>query len=293
MVAYVTGRKAATAGQPGMMGPLAAVALKTAAAIPWEAVFAGGSLLGSGAVKTAQRGSSDSVRPMRGPGKDAKTTSKAPATPRKWTAGPGCQAADNALLTLGYLQGLSRGNNGFGVLAMGKDRLEEGAKGASTAGKPELAAQMRQVAATLPEVHDKKTAREAAKALKPLADEAWELARVCKGSQDKAAQRPNPHQLPSVATTEEPLSMAKWAKAKRTDDLCNACAVPSAAEFYMAELEQVGRQDLAQELSDLNASNKGDGLKLAKALDKIKSRVPQISDSLKAIDLEVQRSMRE
>ena len=280
-VAHVTGRTpgAGIAIPKGMAGPLAAMALKTAFSVPWEAIFAGGSLVGSGALNTQ--------RATRA------ATPKSKIKANKWTPGPGCLAADNALLTLGYLEGLSRGNQGFGVLAMGRDRLEEGAQAAATAGDQRLAQRMHQVAATLPQVHDQESAQKAAEALKPLTDEAWVLARACKTSHEKVRLNKEEEPLTMMNKEEEPLTMVEWAGTARTDDLCNACAVPSAAEFYMDELAEIGRQDLALELSELNLANEGDSLQLARALDTMKDRVPQISDALRRIDLEVQRSMRE
>ena len=92
---------------------------------------------------------------------------------------PGCAAADAALLVQGYLDGLSRGNGGFGVLALGKVRLEEGAASAEGMGQRQLATELRAVAAQLPAVRTKEDAAKVGQELRPVADKAWRLGRIC------------------------------------------------------------------------------------------------------------------
>ena len=92
---------------------------------------------------------------------------------------PGCAAADACLLVQGYLDGLSRGNGGFGVLALGKTRLEEGAASADQMGQRQLAIEVRAVAAQLPSVRTKEDAAKVAQELRPVADKAWRLGRIC------------------------------------------------------------------------------------------------------------------
>ena len=94
---------------------------------------------------------------------------------------PGCTAADNALLVHSYLSNLADGKPGFGVLRIGKERLEEGAKAAAHLGHPEIAAEMTAIAVELPNVRDPEAARMAAEKLKPVVDAAWGLGQTCKG----------------------------------------------------------------------------------------------------------------
>ena len=92
---------------------------------------------------------------------------------------PGCAAADACLLVQGYLDGLSRGNGGFGVLALGKTRLEEGAVAAQGMGQSQLAAEMQAVAVQLPSVRAKEDAAKLAQDFRPVTDKAWRLGRIC------------------------------------------------------------------------------------------------------------------
>ena len=100
-------------------------------------------------------------------------------------AKPGCAAADATLLVQGYLDGLARGNGGFGVLALGKTRLEEGASTAAGMGQSQLAAEMRAVAAQLPNVRSRDDAAKVAQQLRPVTDKAWRLGRICGLSRKK------------------------------------------------------------------------------------------------------------
>lgn len=93
--------------------------------------------------------------------------------------GPGCRAADSCLLVHGYLIHLAEGQSGFGVLRVAKERLEEGAASAEQLGKGQLAAEMREVAQELPQVHTAEQAAALAPRLKELSDETWELGRLC------------------------------------------------------------------------------------------------------------------
>ena len=97
------------------------------------------------------------------------------------TERPGCTAADNALLVHGYLSNLADGKPGFGVLRIGKERLEEGAKAAAHLGHPEIAAEMTAIAAELPNVRDPEAARLVAEKMKPVVDASWGLGQTCKG----------------------------------------------------------------------------------------------------------------
>jgi len=94
---------------------------------------------------------------------------------------PGCTAADGCLLVHSYLINLAEGKQGYGVLQIGAERMEEGARAADQIGQRELAQEMRQIAQELPNVHEPGAARALAQKLKPLADQAWDLGRRCKG----------------------------------------------------------------------------------------------------------------
>ena len=95
---------------------------------------------------------------------------------------PGCTAADAALLNLSYLEGLSRGLGHFGVLQVGRERLEEGAKAAQQLGHADLAREMRAIAQELSQVRDEAGAAALADRLRPVADRAWPLGASCKGA---------------------------------------------------------------------------------------------------------------
>lgn len=96
---------------------------------------------------------------------------------------PGCTAADETLLVHGHLQGLAAGLGGFGVLHESKRRLERAAEAASMGNEPELAMQLRRVAAQLPDVRDEEAAKRVAAELQPLLPVAWEMGRRCGGIQ--------------------------------------------------------------------------------------------------------------
>ena len=107
---------------------------------------------------------------------------EAPLAPQerpKEVTKPGCTAAESAILSLGFLDGLAEGMKGFGVLRQGKEYLEQGARAAESLGKTELAKEMRSIAAELPEVRTTEQARDLAQRLRPLKAQAWELGRQC------------------------------------------------------------------------------------------------------------------
>ena len=107
---------------------------------------------------------------------------KPASTGLMYSGGPGCKAADATLLNLSYLEGLSRGLGGFGVLRVGRERLEEGAKAAQQLGHADLAREMRAIAEELPQVRDATNAAALADRLRPVADRAWSLGASCKGA---------------------------------------------------------------------------------------------------------------
>ena len=94
---------------------------------------------------------------------------------------PGCTAADATLFNLSYLEGLSRGLGGFGVLRVGRERLEEGVRAAHQMGQTSLAGEMHAIAQELSEVQDPAAAAVLAEKLRPVADRAWALGRRCGG----------------------------------------------------------------------------------------------------------------
>ena len=105
-----------------------------------------------------------------------------PGRPAPGLAKPGCTAADEAIVALGHLEGLARGNEGFGVLRVSKERLEKAAAAAEGLKHPEIAAAMRAVAAQMPGVHTRAGAQALADELRPVVDQAWDLGRRCKDS---------------------------------------------------------------------------------------------------------------
>ena len=142
--------------------------------LPWEHMVRFGSGA-AGAVAATRRAPPKAVAPP--PPKPAPAPKPAPPLTR-----PGCTAADSALLNLSYLEGLSRGLGGFGVLRVGRERLEEGAKAAQQLGQANLAGEMRAIAQELPRVRDASAAAALAEKLRPVADQAWSLGASCKGA---------------------------------------------------------------------------------------------------------------
>ena len=127
---------------------------------------------------------------------------KPASTGLMYSGGPGCKAADATLLNLSYLEGLSRGLGGFGVLRVGRERLEEGAKAAQQLGYHDLAREMRVIAQELSQVRDEAGAAALAEKLRPVADRAWGLGASCKGSMmpqqlggGRAKRVPSPYNL--------------------------------------------------------------------------------------------------
>jgi hypothetical protein len=97
-------------------------------------------------------------------------------------ARPGCTAADNGGMALYHLDGLGyHGKTNFGVLRVSKEKLEEAAQAAQSAGDPQIATEYRAIAQGLPEVRDAAKAQEMAERLRPVAFRAWELGAKCKG----------------------------------------------------------------------------------------------------------------
>lgn len=110
------------------------------------------------------------------------TATPAPA-PRHAIAKPGCTAADEAAVALFHLDGLARGKGGFGVLRVSKERLEKAADAAAYLKRPEVAEEMRAIAAELPSVHTPEAALALKNRLEPVVyDKTWDLGRSCKGA---------------------------------------------------------------------------------------------------------------
>jgi hypothetical protein len=99
---------------------------------------------------------------------------------------PGCTAADETLLVHAYLDRLAAGEQGFGVLAIGKQRLEAAAQGARERGREDLAGEILAVADDLPSVQSPERAREVLRRLEPIIPETWELGRTCKAASNPA-----------------------------------------------------------------------------------------------------------
>ena len=92
---------------------------------------------------------------------------------------PGCQIADACLVVHGYLVELSENQGGYGVLKIGKKRLEEAAVIAEDIGKEDLAESMREVCEKLPDVHTADAAAELAEEMESIKKQAWRLGRAC------------------------------------------------------------------------------------------------------------------
>ncbi len=104
-----------------------------------------------------------------------------PVSESRPMARPGCTAADETIVVLGHLQGLSNGWKGFGVLAMDQDRLEKAAVGAEIMGADNVAGRLRVEAAALPAVRDEGAATAAVERLNAIWHETWDLGRRCGG----------------------------------------------------------------------------------------------------------------
>jgi len=98
---------------------------------------------------------------------------------------PGCTAADESLMVLGYLNGLAQGKGGFGVLGPGLDRLELAAEAARLSGAPGVARALEGIAGELPGVRTPAAAAALAEKLEPVVGETWELGRRCGAPQHR------------------------------------------------------------------------------------------------------------
>lgn len=162
MVQRVTDRRSNT-DAPKVVGSL----LSFAARIPWENAVAIGAGSAVGGIITA-RAVSGSVGAQPHRHQDGTVLDK-----------PGCTAADESGRALFYLEGLARGNGGFGVLRQGRENLETAAAAADSLGQNDLARGFRRIAGQIPEVHTAESAEGLARELRPLVDRAWRLGRVC------------------------------------------------------------------------------------------------------------------
>jgi hypothetical protein len=71
------------------------------------------------------------------------------------------------------------GTGGYGVLRLGRQRLEDAAQVAERIGKGEMAEQLREIAEKMPEVHTPEAAAELAEEMRPVKERAWRLGRAC------------------------------------------------------------------------------------------------------------------
>jgi hypothetical protein len=111
--------------------------------------------------------------------------SPALVSPRPRIDRPGCTAADDAAVALFHLNGLARGNGGFGVLRVSKERLETAAAAAEGLRQHEIAAEYRAIAIEMPSVHTPEEAQALHDRLEPVVYErSWDLGRKCKGAID-------------------------------------------------------------------------------------------------------------
>lgn len=120
------------------------------------------------------RSSSPRVRPAGEPSRQREPRGEDGGPER-----PGCQIADACLIVHGYLEELSEGQGGYGVLRLGKERLEAAAVIAEDIGKEDLAESIREVCEKLPEVHTPDAAAELAEEMEPIKKQAWRLGRAC------------------------------------------------------------------------------------------------------------------
>lgn len=153
---------------------MAEVFVTGAAQLPWDKIYSLSATAAS-AVGTARAFSPPA--PEEAQASDAVPAK--PSRPEPDIYKPGCTAADKAVLTQGYLDSLARGNEGFGVLRLGKKYLNEGARAAEHARHPALATDMRRIADELPSVKTVDQARAAAERLRPVSDRAWSLGVAC------------------------------------------------------------------------------------------------------------------
>lgn len=79
----------------------------------------------------------------------------------------------------GYLEELAEGNGGFGVLRVGKERLEEAVLIAKAIGKADLADEMQEIATKLPTVRTAEAAEALAGEMDDIKKHAWRLGRAC------------------------------------------------------------------------------------------------------------------
>ena len=113
-------------------------------------------------------------RPTPAPAKPRPAPAKSPDQER-----PGCFIADTCVQVYGYLEELSEGEGGFGVLALGKAKLDQAVREANKIGMHELAEGLQQIASQMPHVHDEEAAGELMQELHPLKQKAWRLGRAC------------------------------------------------------------------------------------------------------------------
>ena len=101
---------------------------------------------------------------------------------------PGCICGREVVTVLAYLNLLSEGWGGFGVLREGRESLENAASAARELNQEELATKIEAFAEKLPLVVTESLAQEAASELKLIARKAWELAKNCKGGREAVAK---------------------------------------------------------------------------------------------------------
>lgn len=145
--------------------PLADILIRGVAQVPWEQLILGGAAGGTAGAITSR----------------AMATPK-PETKDLLTTHPGCDVADATLHVQKYLETLSKGYGGFGVLRLGKDQLEEAAATAESIGRNDVGRELRVVAGQLKAVEttrSKEAATILAAKMEPLVQKTWRLGRVC------------------------------------------------------------------------------------------------------------------
>lgn len=110
----------------------------------------------------------------------------APKAEQEAVPKPGCTAGDETFLVYEYLKRLGEGwgggnGRGFGLLRIGKQRLEAAAKGAYQMGARDVSEEIKALASRLPDIRDEPTAASTALEMEPLLRKTWALGQRCGG----------------------------------------------------------------------------------------------------------------
>jgi len=83
--------------------------------------------------------------------------------------------------------------------------------------------------------------------------------------------------------------LADWLREEKQDEeACRPCNFPVLGNWYISELKEKGREDLAKEIQD--AGDTEDAMGFAEKLDQVKEKVtPKLKERLKEFDCTVQK----